>query len=75
MSNYYTSLIEKIEKQNSYSLKDKMEVQYQLREISQKLQTLLTRTSYFFRIIMVLQIMSIGVSNFETLLPLLRLFL
>lgn len=75
MSNYYTSLVEKIEKQNSYSLKDKMEVQYQLREISQKIQTQHTKASYFFRIIMILQIMSIGVSNMETLLPLLRLFL
>ena len=45
MSQRYIDLIEKIEKQNSYSLKDKMEVQYQLRDISEKTHSMLGKNN------------------------------
>lgn len=75
MSNYYTNLVEKLEKQNSYNLKDKMEVQYQLRDISQKTHAMLGNNNKALKIIIMLQIVNTSANHLDTLLPFIKLIL
>lgn len=65
MSDYYTKLVEKIEKQNSHQLKDKMEVQYQLRDISQKTQGMLENNGRYLKILIILQVAQLSANHSE----------
>lgn len=75
MSDYYTNLVEKIEKQNSYQLKDKMEVQYQLRDISQKTQGMLANNGRYLKILITLQVAQLSATNTEFLSAILKFIL
>lgn len=67
MSDYYTKLIEKIEKQNTHSMKDRMEVQYQLRDISKKTQSMLADNGRYLKALIALQVAQIGSNHADTL--------
>jgi len=75
MSDYYTNLVEKIEKQNSYQLKDKMEVQYQLRDISQKTQGMLANNGRYLKILITLQVAQLSATHTEFLSAILKFIL
>ena len=72
MSNYYTNLIEKIEKQNSSALEDKMEVQYQLRDLSRQTQDIVETNVKYFKILVAMELAQLGMTNLELLTPLLQ---
>ena len=75
MSQRYIDLIEKIEKQNSYSLKDKMEVLYQLRDISEKTHSMLGKNNKVLKIIVMLQLISTCGDNLDVILPFIKILL
>lgn len=75
MSDYYTNLVEKIEKQNSYQLKDKMEVQYQLRDISQKTQGMLANNGRYLKILITLQVAQLSANHTDFLTAILKFIL
>ncbi len=68
MSNYYSNLVEKIERQNSYAIKDKMEVQYQLRDISKKTQGMLANNGKYLKVLISLQVTQLA-ANHADLIP------
>ena len=75
MSQQYTDLIEKLEKQNSYSLKDKMEVQYQLRDISERTHAMLGKNHKVLKLIVMLQVIATSADNLDLVLPFLKVLL
>lgn len=75
MSNYYSNLVEKIEKQNSYSQKDKMEIQYQIRDVSLVTQRQLKENGKALKVIIVFQMANIGANHTDMLAQLLKILL
>jgi len=75
MSQQYIDLIQKIEKQNSYSFKDKMEVQYQLRDISEKTHAMLGKNNKVLKMIVMLQVISAFGDNLDVILPFIKILL
>lgn len=72
MSNYYSSLVEKIERQNTHAIKDKMEVQYQLRDISKKTQGMLHDNGRYLKALIALQVAQLTANHSELLSPILK---
>lgn len=75
MSTQYSNLIEKLERQSSHSLKDKMEVQYQLRDIGEKTHSMLSNNNKALRIIIFLQILNTSANHSDVVLPFIKLLL
>lgn len=75
MSSQYSNLIEKLERQNSYSLKDKMEVQLQLRDIGEKTHRMLSSNNKALKVIIMLQIINTSANHSDVLMPLISLIL
>lgn len=60
MSDHYTSLVEKIEKQNAYQLRDKLEAHYQLRDAAAGIAARQKKHEKLLKLIIALQIASTG---------------
>ena len=75
MNDYYSNLLEKIEKQNSYSQKDKMELQYQIRDVSLTTQRQLKENGKALKVIILLQLAILGSSHIDALSYLLKIIL
>lgn len=75
MSQRYTDLIEKLERQNGYSMKDKLEVQYLLRDISQKTHGMLSRNNKVLKLVVALQLAQLSADNIHLIIPLLKVLL
>lgn len=63
MSDHYTSLVEKIEKQNAYQLKTKLEAHYQLRDATASISSDQLKHEKLLKLIIALQITDIGYSH------------
>jgi hypothetical protein len=63
MSDHYTSLVEKIEKQNAYQLRDKLEAHYQLRDAAAQLSSDQHKHEKLLKLIIALQIADVGYSH------------
>lgn len=75
MSNHYVALLEKIERQNAYSMKDKLEAKYQLTDAVKSLQSGIGSNQKYLKIIVALQLATLGASNSASLAALLKLIL
>lgn len=62
MSHFYASLLEKIEKQNTEALRDKLETERLLDVISGKIHGQLSKMIKYLKVIVILQLASLGAS-------------
>jgi hypothetical protein len=67
--------VEKIERQNSYAIKDKMEVQYQLRDISKKTQGMLANNGKYLKVLISLQVTQLAANNADLIPTILKFIL
>lgn len=73
MSDHYTSLVEKIEKQNAYQLRDKLEAHYQLRDAASAIATRQKSHEKLLKLIIALQIASAGYQHGGSLASFIRI--
>jgi len=74
MSNYYSQLVEKIERQNLYAVKDKMEIDAKLKEIAERSQSQLTSNGRMLKALVLIELARLG-SDSELLSFITRLIL
>lgn len=60
MSNYYSQLVEKLEKQNLYAMKDKMEIEAKLKEIAERSESRLLTNGKYLRALVLIELARLG---------------
>lgn len=75
MSERYVHLIEKIDRQNSYSMKDKIEIEHLIRASNGATRTEVKKQGKLLKVIIVLQGMSLGLTSPDAFAVFMRLFL
>ena len=75
MSNQYANLLEKIERQNSYSLKDKLEARYELSNAAAVITSGIKANHKYLKVIIALQLADLGYQNGASLAHLLRILM
>jgi len=63
MSDHYTSLVEKIEKQNAHQLRNKLEAHYQLRDAANAIASRQKAHEKLLKLIIAIQIASAGYTH------------
>ncbi len=75
MPNQYANLLEKIERQNSYSLKDKLEARYELNSAAAAITSGIKTSHKYLKIIIALQLANLGYQNSASLINLIKIIL
>lgn len=75
MPNQYANLLEKIERQNSYSLKDKLEARYELSNAAAAITSGIKANHKYLKVIIALQLADLGYQNSASLAHLLRILM
>ena len=75
MPNQYANLLEKIERQNSYSLKDKLEARYELSNAAATITSGIKTNHKYLKVIIALQLADLGYQNSASLANLLRILM
>jgi len=75
MNNHYTALVEKIEKQNAYQLRDKLEAYYQLRDAASAIAEDQKRHEKLLKVVIALQIATAGYTHSDSLASILKVLL